>query len=206
MRQVILDVSEFQTPNQLNELLSASSAGKFCTDEIDEKIVGVYIKLTQDIHYRNQLAGIFAEICKHHGIPFGYYDYLTNNQQMIYEYKWFQISASLAPEYSLFPMLDCEGGILEEGSKAPLHWIGGSMHPAIIYASLSAMPAYMRTNLPLWVAQYNLSSPSFAHATKLDEILNYQLRYTLWQFTEHYAEMNQDASILLVDSINKLHV
>lgn len=197
MRQVVLDVSEYQTPQQLNEILTQK----------EEDIVGVYIKLTQSIDYINDLANIYAGICKKHGIPVGYYDFLTNNQQMIDEKKWFNLALTkLRLNMDLIPMLDCEGDVVKEGDVAASHWIGGQSDPVIVYASESVMSNYEHEKYK-WIADYIRASDELSSDIEVNDSISFRNDgYTLWQFTDHYMGYNQDASILLIDSINELRI
>lgn len=183
--QILLDVSEFQSTSQLETLLHHAP----------DEIVGVYIKATQGLSYRDEVAGAFAKVCNAHNTPFGYYDYLTNDQAAE-QAEYFQSFVSRMPKAAMAPLLDCEGSYAKYAEGVE-HWraaIGGN---AVVYAQLSNMVYYRSVNLPKIVAQYDKMGyyrPSVA------EIQAYQQQgYLGWQFTSNYIGLNQDASILLGD-------
>lgn len=180
---IVLDVSEFQSVAQLDQMLRNA----------DDLVVGVYIKATQGLSYRDPLAASFAMVCQHHNTPFGFYDYMTNDavSDQVEYYKSFLDGQPLA---RLIPMLDCEGAY-DKGALGVAHWKAAWGGPVVVYASLANMPDYDQLTLPKWVAQYDSTSyyrPSTA------ELNNYRTKgYTLWQWTSNYMGLNQDASVLL---------
>ncbi len=184
--QVVLDVSAFQAVAQLDALLGGRA---------DDEIVGVYIKATQGLGYSDALATAFAQCCIAHNTPFGYYDFLSNDQANAQAARFKDVVARL-PRASLIPMVDCEGAYAL-WSAGVEHWqaaIGGS---AITYAQLSNMPRYSDLPTPKWVAQYDAMS---YYRPSNSEIALYAAEgYLLWQFTSNYCGQNQDASVLLGD-------
>lgn len=189
--QVVLDVSEFQSAGQLDSILGN------CPDEI----VGVYIKATQDLDYRDYLCEVFTSVCKKHNTAFGYYDYMTNAQADEQERYFANFTATLdAPE--LIPMMDCEGAYTLYAAGA-LHWEQAFGAQALLYGSESEMPKYPPEQFAKrWVAAYPESLASgklqFASQASPSAIASYTASgYLLWQFTDSYMGHNQDASILL---------
>src|SRR5579872_5640057 len=129
--QIVLDVSEFQSTSQLDSLLRNA----------EDEIVGVYIKATQDVTYRNSLADAFAAICKTHNTPFGYYDFLTNATMSEQVTAFSDFVRSLAHQPSLLPMVDAEGtyNLFAAGVQA---WAAQYGANPVLYAQLSNMPRY----------------------------------------------------------------
>jgi GH25 family lysozyme M1 (1,4-beta-N-acetylmuramidase) len=188
--QIILDVSEFQSVGQLDQLLSNA----------DDEIVGVYIKATQGLDYRDSLATAFAQCATSHATRFGYYDYMANDQADEQE-AYFKAFVSRVPVGKLIPMLDCEGGY-NKGAAGVEHWQAAFGGNVLVYAQLSNQPQYSSLSVPKWVAQYD---PTSYYRPEPSEISAYQAQgYILWQWTSNYMGLNQDASVLLgsLDSIS----
>lgn len=189
--KILLDVSEYQSPAQLDALLHGAP----------DEIVGVYIKATQDVTYRNQLAGALAQVCQQHKTPFGYYDFLTNAQAADQAGYFYDFIATL-PAPSLRPMLDCEG-TYNKWAAGVRNWGAAREAKAVLYAQLSNMPRYTGLDIPLWVAQYDRMS---YYRPGEDEIADYANQgYVAWQWTSAYLGQNQDASVLL-GSLDALRV
>lgn len=185
--KIVLDVSEFQTTAQLDHLLHNAP----------DEIVGVYIKATQDVTYRDDLAAAFAKVCQQHNTAFGYYDFLTN-ADCAAQAQFFETFVSSLPRASLMPMLDCEGAY-DKWSAGVEHWKAVSGKNVTVYAQLSNMPQYgaLPPTIPLWVAQYDRMA---YYQPSQDEINAYTRDgYVLWQFTSNYLGLNQDASVVLAD-------
>ncbi|HLI96114.1 MAG TPA: GH25 family lysozyme [Candidatus Baltobacteraceae bacterium] len=184
--QIVLDVSEFQSTSQLDSLLRNA----------DDEIVGVYIKATQDVTYRNSVADAFAGVCRTHDTPFGYYDFLTNTTMSAQATYFSDFVRSLAHAPSLSPMVDAEGAydLFATGVEA---WAEQYGEKPVLYAQLSNMPHYANLALPKWVAQYDSMT---YYRPKQSEIDSYRSQgYVLWQWTSNYAGLNQDASVLIGD-------
>ncbi len=182
--QVLLDVSEFQSVAQLDRLLK----------DADDEIVGVYIKATQGLSYRNEIAGAFAACAQAHNTDFGLYDFLTNDQANAQARAFANFSKGLQADATLRPMVDAEGAYIKYAAGVT-NWATAYGSEPILYAQLSNMPRYANLRIPKWVAQYDSMSyyrPSAA------EIANYRAQgYAAWQFTSNYMGLNQDASVLL---------
>jgi GH25 family lysozyme M1 (1,4-beta-N-acetylmuramidase) len=193
--KIVLDVSANNTVAQLDALLRNAP----------DEIVGVHIKATQGLAYTDALASAFAAVCKQHATPFGYYDFMSNDGAAAQAQDFAAFLKSL-PAASLVPMLDCEGAYQLYALGAD-HWEAAfGMTGALLYAQLSNMAKY--TSLPSktlkWVAQYDTMSP---YVPALSEIEAYKNQgYALWQYTSAYDGRNQDASVLLLDSIDALKI
>lgn len=189
--KVILDVSEFQSPAQLDNLLHTAP----------DEIVGVYIKATQDVNYRDSLCDAFAAVCEKHNTPYGYYDFLTNAQIIDQEKTFAEFVNSLKHKPSLKPMTDCEGAY-NKFAAGVTNWEVDFGGQCVTYAQLSNMPQYASMNNPKWVAQYDSMS---YYRPRQSEIDAYKREgYVLWQWTSNYLGHNQDASVLLDDDISRL--
>lgn len=188
--QVVLDVSEFQSVSQLDQILRSA----------DDEIVGVYIKGTQGLSYRDSLATAFAQCAESHNTPFGYYDFMTNdqtNEQAAY-FKGFE---SRVPKAKLKTMLDCEGSYNKYAAGVE-HWGAAYGSESVVYAQLSNMPNYASLKNPRWVAQYDAMH---YYRPSANEMAAYKAQgYVLWQWTSCYEGLNQDASVLLADSLEGL--
>lgn len=184
--QIVLDVAEFQSVAQLDALLGGRA---------DDEIVGVYIKATQGLAYRNALAAAFAACCVAHHTPIGYYDFLTNDQANAQAQTFAQFVATL-PKAELMPMVDCEGAY-DLWTAGAEHWERAIGKPAVTYAQLSHMANFQSMRTPKWVAQYD----SMSYYRPSDgEIAAYRSGgFALWQWTSNYCGLNQDASVLLGD-------
>lgn len=183
--QIVLDVSEWQSVAQLDTLLTKA----------DDEIVGVWIKATEGVSYRDSLADAFTACCDDHKTPFGFYDFMSNDQadaQRAY-FQNFVADQALA---ELIPMLDCEPPY-SKGEAGVQHWQAGYRARVIVYASLDNMPQYAGLALPKWVAQYD--QPEYYRPQEA-AIASYKTQgYTLWQWTDNYMGFGQDASVLLGD-------
>ena len=178
--QIVLDVSEFQSVAQLDQLLTNA----------DDEIVGVYIKATQGLTYSDALAESFAGVCMKHKTAFGYYDFLTNDQIDQQQQAFKTLVSGLRDSPSLIPMLDAEGSY-DKFADGVSHWVGAKL----LYAQLSNMPKYGGLTVPKWVAQYDQGG---YYRPQPSEIAAYVKQgYALWQWTDSYMGYNQDASVLL---------
>ena len=184
--QIILDVSEFQSVAQLDRLLHNA----------DDEIVGVYIKGTQGLTYRDSLATAFAQCCQSHNTAFGYYDFMTNDQADEQE-TYFKAFTTRVPRASLIPLLDCEGGY-DKGALGVQHWQAANGGKVAVYAQLSNMPQYAGLTIPKIVAQYD-ESGTYYRPSQAEIDAYRQQGFTAWQFTDSYAGLNQDASVMLGD-------
>lgn len=183
--QIILDVSEFQSVAQLDRLLRNA----------DDEVVGVYIKGTQGLVYSDSLATAFAKCCDSHNTPFGYYDFMTNDQADE-QAEYFKDFLSRVPTPKLIEMLDCEGSY-DKFAAGVEHWAAALRAKVEVYAQLSNMPSYSGLTVPKWVAQYD--TMNYYRPTQ-DEIDAYKSQgYVLWQWTDSYMGLGQDASVLLTD-------
>jgi GH25 family lysozyme M1 (1,4-beta-N-acetylmuramidase) len=182
--KIVLDVSEFQSVAQLDSMLRYA----------DDEVLGVYIKATEGLSYRDSLATAFAECCKGR-VAFGYYDFLSNDQADAQE-AYFKAFTARVPSATIIPMLDCEGSYNKYAAGVQ-HWQAAFGAKAIVYAQLSNMPQYASITLPKWVAQYD--SMSYYRPTQAEINAYAQQGYALWQFTSNYMGRNQDASVLLGD-------
>lgn len=182
--QVLLDVSEYQTVAQLDRLLTSA----------DDTIVGVYIKATQGLSYRDALADAFAHCCIEHKTPFGFYDFMTNDQAANQE-EYFQRFLDDQRLAELIPFLDCEGSYAK-GAAGFANWQRAYGKKTALYAQLSNMPQYAGLTVPKFVAQYDRMA---YYRPSVSEIQTYQRQgYAAWQFTSKYCDLNQDAYVLLV--------
>lgn len=181
--QILLDVSEFQSVAQLDQVLRNA----------DDEVVGVYIKATQGLSYRDSLARAFAECCASHNTPFGYYDFMTNDQAVDQE-EYFKRFVAGVPRASFMPLLDCEGAYAKYAAGVE-HWEDAYGGKVAGYAQLSNISKYAELSIPKIVAQYD--STSYTRPTQ-SEIDAYSAKgYAAWQFTPNYMGLNQDASVLL---------
>jgi GH25 family lysozyme M1 (1,4-beta-N-acetylmuramidase) len=184
--QIVLDVSEYQSVGQLNELLTNA----------DDEIVGVFIKAAQGITYIDSLATAFAKCCASHNTAFAYYDFLTNDQANAQALTFAQFVKTLPPA-TILPMVDCEG-FYAKYELGVEHWETAYGKNAITYAQLSNMPNYADLTTPKWVAQYDEAGEYYRPSEV--EIDSYRAQgYALWQWTDAYMGYVQDASVLLVD-------
>lgn len=182
---IILDVSEFQSLQQLDWLLRNA----------EDNVVAVYIKGTQGLSYRDSLAQAFAECCQSHNTAFGYYDYLTNDQAVDQE-AYFAAFLAKQPKPGVITMLDAEGAY-NKYAAGEEHWQEAYGGRIIGYSSLSDMPKYASLTIPKWVAQYDSMNYTRPEQREIDD---YKADgYAAWQFTDNYMRLNQDASILLAD-------
>ena len=187
---ILLDVSEFQSVGQLDRLLKSA----------DDEIVGVYIKGTQGESYRDSMATAFAQCAEKHNTPFGYYDFLMNDQANV-QAEYFKGFESRVPASKLKPMLDCEGDY-NKYSAGVQHWDAAYGSTSLVYAQLSNMTQYSGINNPKWVAQYDQNN---YYRPSDGEIQAYKSQgYVLWQFTSNYQGLGQDASVLLADSLEAI--
>lgn len=183
--QVILDVSEFQSVAQLDQMLHSA----------DDEIVAVYIKGAQGLSYRDSLAAAFAKCAESHNTAFGYYDFMSNDQAAD-QAAYFKAFASRVPRATVCPMLDCEGSYDKDAAGVE-HWQAATGGKVVVYAQLSNMPSYASLAVPKWVAQYD--SMRYYRPTQA-EIDAYKAQgYVAWQWTSNYMGLNQDASVLLGD-------
>ncbi len=182
--QVVLDVSEFQSVSQLDSLLRKA----------DDEIVAVYIKATQGLNYSDSLASAFAGVCKTHNTALGYYDFMTNDQAVEQELDFHDFVSSLRYKASVRPMTDAEGAY-RKYSAGIANWEHAYGSEPIIYFSLSNMSRYAGMKNPKWVAQYD--SMTYYRPSE-SEIAAYRNQgVTLWQFTDNYMGLNQDASVVV---------
>jgi GH25 family lysozyme M1 (1,4-beta-N-acetylmuramidase) len=184
--QIVLDVSEFQSVGQLDELLRGA----------DDEIVGVYIKGTQGLTYRDSLATAFAQCAQSHNTAFAYYDFMTNDQADEQE-SYFKAFEARVPAATLITTLDCEGGY-DKGAAGVQHWQAANGGKVVVYAQLSNMPLYAGLAVPKWVAQYD-EEGTYYRPTEAEIDAYRQQGYALWQWTDSYMGQNQDASALLGD-------
>ena len=183
---VILDVSEFQSLGQLDHLLRNA----------DDEVIAVYIKATQGLAYSDSMADAFAAVCLAHNTPFGYYDFMTNDQASSQAMSFKDFIASLRHKPSRRPMTDAEGAY-NKYAAGITNWENAFGTVPLIYAPLSMMPKYASMPNRKWVAQYD--SMSYYRPAQ-SEINAYASQgYAAWQFTSNYCGLNQDASILLGD-------
>lgn len=183
--KVVLDISAFQSPAQLDALLKNA----------DDEIVGVYIKATQGLYYTDDLASMFVSVCQKHNTAYGYYDFMTNDQTSDQE-KYFADFIRGLPAPSLKMMMDAEGSY-DKWAAGTLNFETAYGHPGILYAQLSNMPKYKGSGLIEWVAQYDSMSYYRPQQSEIDAYT--QQGYALWQWTSNYMGFNQDASVLLAD-------
>lgn len=184
--QIILDVSEYQSTAQLDALLRNGP----------DEIVGVYIKATQDLDYRDSLADAFAAVCVAHRTLFGYYDFVTNAQMNAQAVAFADFVKSLKHAPTLRPMTDAEGAYVKWAAGIE-NWARTFGSDPALYAQLSNMPKYVGLRLPKWVAQYD--SMTYYRPSE-DEVAAYkQQGFIAWQWTSNYNGLNQDASVLLGD-------
>lgn len=185
--QVILDVSGFQDPAQLDALL------KKAPDEIDV----VYVKLTQGTTYLNSAADQLASVAKQNNTAVAYYHFLTNEQCVSQAVFFVNQLKSVAVKPTRRPMVDAEPPY-NLGLPGVEHFADqlkrANTPLPIVYANLSDMNTYRyyRTGLDLWVAAYDGVSRQ-ASDTEFFKTRG----YAAWQFTDSYANENQDASEIL---------
>lgn len=190
--EIILDVSEYQSPAQLDAILA----------DAPDTIVAVYIKAAQDLVYRDEAIALYARICQRHSTLFGYYDYMGNHQTAE-QSQFFTAAIAKAPTAALVPMLDCEGtyDLYEIGVQNFRAHLGERV---IEYSSLAYQDRYASERLR-WVAQYPepfLERGSDVPASSIEQYRSQG--FTAWQFTDRYLGQ-VDASVLLV-SLDALRV
>lgn len=180
---VMLDVSEFQSVAQLDQLLRTA----------DDEIVGVYIKATQGLSYSDSLAAAFAKCAMSHNTAFAYYDFLTNDQASAQAQDFKSFVASL-PKAPWIPATDCEGAY-NKFAAGDENWMAAYGGRALTYAQLSNMSNYTALKTPKWVAQYD--SMNYRRPLPSEIAAYTQQGYAAWQFTSNYMGLNQDASVVL---------
>ncbi len=185
--KIVLDVSVYQSVAQLDHLL------KNAPDEI----VGVIIKATQGLSYSDSLADAFAAVCESHNTAYGYYDFLTNDQVNVEEayFKDF-VSRLKHNKPQIKPTCDMEGAY-NKFAAGEQHWEDAYGGSCIGYGPLSTMPKYASMNNPKWVAQYDSMSYYRPQQSEIDAYA--KQGYAMWQFTDSYLGLSQDASVLLTD-------
>lgn len=192
--QVVLDVSEWQSPALLDKILSSAP----------DTIIGVSIKATQDITYRDFTCNAFAHVCEMHNTPYGYYDFMTNAME-VDQAKYFKnfVESLTYNNPRVRDMMDLEGAY-DKWAQGAINWEAAFNDDALVYAQESNMYHYPEQQFSRrrWVAQYPERSDgsTYAFTSWIPDIqLNMKKAagYVLWQFTNDYMFNGVDASILL---------
>lgn len=188
----IFDDSDFQTPQELDELLRT----------YPEPVDAVWIKATQGLDWVSDLAPYLAAMCIKHITPFGYYHY-ADGSDMSAQRGYFSSKVIKWPRAYLGNMLDYEdAGAVAKGLIGIAHFA-----PDITYAdedfwshndwgkSLSGVK---------WISQY-FDDRSFVQS----EADYYKtMGFGLWQYADYAVvggkKWNQDVSALLFDTIAPL--
>lgn len=192
--KVILDISEWQSPGDLDSLLISFP-----------EIIGVYVKASQDVVYRNVSLAAYGRIVKAREKLLGYYDYLGNSQTKD-QWKLFSetIKSPIVPTPTLIPMLDCEGAY-EKYKIGVDNWRRDNGGRIIVYSDMSDAYHYLGED-NRWIAGYDV--PPKQNVVELNEGTILSMKnagYKLWQFTDNYKNRGIDASVVLC-YINELKI